>query len=92
MIHVPATAFETNGASLGVSEILPLPVSGLMSERDIQSVALKYSEMDGLLKKSGSGLKAPFMTLSFMALLVIPECKLSDKGLFDGVKFEFIKT
>lgn len=58
---------------------------------EILNIAPEYTKMDGLVKKSGSALKAPFMTLSFMALLAIPECKLSDKGLFDGVKFEFIR-
>ena len=49
-----------------------------------------YDELDKEAKMLGSKLKAPYMTLSFMALLVIPDIKLSDKGLFDGRKFEFI--
>jgi adenine deaminase len=53
-------------------------------------VARQYSEIDRLAKQLGSSLKAPFMTLSFMALLVIPKLKLSDKGFFDGEKFEMI--
>ena len=69
---------------------LPLPVAGLMSERDGFEVAKKYSELDGLAKELGSKLSAPFMTLSFMTLLVIPEIKLSDKGLFDSRKFGFM--
>ncbi len=68
---------------------MPLPVAGLMSLADGNSVAEDYKEIDRLAKKLGTTLHAPFMTLSFMALLVIPALKLSDKGLFDGNKFEF---
>ncbi len=53
-------------------------------------VAEKYTRIDNLVKELGTMLNAPFMTLSFMALLVIPQLKLSDKGLFDGKKFEFV--
>lgn len=70
--------------------ILPLPVAGIMSAEDAYKVAEKYDEMDKLAKKLGSHLQAPFMTLSFMALLVIPSLKLSDKGLFNVDKFEFV--
>jgi len=70
--------------------VLPLPVAGLMSANDGYLVAEKYSQIDALAKQFGSTLRAPFMTLSFMALLVIPALKLSDKGLFDGNKFEFV--
>ncbi len=73
-----------------ISEILALPIAGLMSDKRFDTVAAKYSKLDALAKELGSELSAPFMTLSFMALLVIPEIKLSDKGLFDGRKFEFI--
>jgi adenine deaminase len=69
---------------------LPLPVAGIMSAADGYSVAESYSKMDARAKVLGSNLGAPFMTLSFMALLVIPSLKLSDKGLFDGSKFEFV--
>lgn len=69
--------------------VLPLPVAGIMSNEDGFVVAKKYSEIDAQAKKLGTPLYAPFMTLSFMALLVIPSLKLSDKGLFDGTKFEF---
>lgn len=72
------------------SEMLPLPVAGLMSTGDGYQVAEAYEKLDKEAKKLGSILSSPFMTLSFMALLVIPECKLSDKGLFDGLNFEFI--
>ncbi len=68
---------------------LPLTVAGLMSNEDGFEVAQKYDFMDKKAKELGSGLQAPFMTLSFMALLVIPELKLSDKGLFDGNTFNF---
>ncbi|RLD61371.1 MAG: adenine deaminase [Bacteroidetes bacterium] len=69
--------------------LLPLPVAGIMSDKDGFEVARKYDDLDKAAKALGSTLNAPFMTLSFMALLVIPELKLSDKGLFDGMKFEF---
>jgi adenine deaminase len=69
--------------------VLPLPVAGLMSADDGYKTAAAYEKTDALAKQLGSRLKAPFMTLSFMALLVIPELKLSDEGLFDGSKFEF---
>lgn len=69
---------------------LPLPVAGLMSADDGYQVAEKYAELDRMVKATGSKLRAPFMTLSFMALLVIPHLKLSDKGLFDGDRFTFI--
>lgn len=69
--------------------ILPLPIGGIMSPDDGYFVAKKYTEIDALAKSYGSSLSAPFMTLSFMALLVIPSIKLSDKGLFDGTSFQF---
>lgn len=69
--------------------ILPMPVAGIMSNQDGFMVAEKYETLDGLAKEFGSCLSAPFMTLSFMALLVIPELKLSDQGLFDGKEFKF---
>jgi adenine deaminase len=70
--------------------IVPLPIAGLMSNEDGYKVAELYSLIDKAVKLAGSTLSAPFMTLSFMALLVIPHLKLSDMGLFDGDKFEFI--
>lgn len=69
---------------------LPLPVAGLMSQQPATVVGQRYAEMDQAAKALGATLRAPFMTLSFMALLVIPELKLSDKGLFDGKTFSFI--
>lgn len=70
--------------------LLALPVAGLMSNENGYKIAEQYTEIDKLAKKMGSRLQSPFMTLSFMALLVIPALKLSDKGLFDGDKFELI--
>lgn len=74
----------------GEYQILSLPVAGLMSNANGYIVAEAYTEIDRMAKTMGSKLSAPFMTLSFMALLVIPSLKLSDKGLFDGDKFSFV--
>ena len=68
---------------------VPLPVAGLMSNEDGYEVAAAYKNADALAKRLGSTLYAPFMTLAFMALLVIPELKVSDRGLFDVTKFGF---
>jgi adenine deaminase len=65
-----------------------LPVAGLMSANDPFEVAEQYTQIDQMSKGMGSQLGSPFMTLSFMALLVIPHLKLSDKGLFDGDQFK----
>jgi len=73
----------------GREEILPLPVAGIMANVDRLSVAHRYAELDRLARDLGSGLRSPFMTLSFMALPVIPKLKLTDKGLFDGERFAF---
>jgi adenine deaminase len=70
--------------------VLGLPVAGLMSNENGYHVAAAYTAIDAMAKNLGSKLSAPFMTLSFMALLVIPHVKLSDKGLFDGDAFELI--
>jgi adenine deaminase len=67
--------------------VLGLPVAGLMSNENGYRVAAAYTAIDAMAKSLGSHLSAPFMTLSFMALLVIPHVKLSDKGLFDGDEF-----
>lgn len=72
------------------TDVLPLPVAGLMSNEDGYEVAAAYARLDAKAKALGSKLRAPFMTLSFMALLVIPQLKLSDKGLFDGAQFSFV--
>jgi adenine deaminase len=73
------------------AKVLGLPVAGLMSADDGYAVAEAYTAIDKMTKEElGSTLAAPFMTLSFMALLVIPHLKLSDLGLFDGDKFQFV--
>jgi adenine deaminase len=73
----------------GRRAILPLPIAGLMSAADGYAVARNYTRLDALAKKLGSKFDAPFMTLAFMALLVIPDLKLSDRGLFSGAKWRF---
>ncbi|EMR01464.1 Adenine deaminase [Cesiribacter andamanensis AMV16] len=73
----------------GIEDVLPLPIAGLMSDGDGYSIARQYSRLDRLAKEMGSPLGSPYMSLSFMALLVIPALKLSDKGLFDGEQFRF---
>jgi len=72
-------------------EVQPLPIAGLMSDQSCNRVGSAYAALDKVVKQLGSTLQAPFMTLSFMALLVIPELKLSDRGLFDGHRFELIE-
>lgn len=74
------------------NQILMLPVAGLMSNEDGYKVAKEYTKIDAAAKELGSNLSAPFMTLSFMALLVIPHLKISDKGLFDADNFQFVKA
>lgn len=84
---------ENKGGICAVSDshqyVVPLPVAGIMSDQDAETIGKQYAELDTMAKQLGCQLKAPFMTLSFMALLVIPSLKLSDKGLFDGNVFEF---
>ena len=72
------------------SKMLALPVAGIMSDKNGWEIGKLYQEIDAMAKELGSNLKAPFMTLSFMALLVIPDLKLSDKGLFSGNSFSFV--
>ena len=89
------TLIEHRGGICAVDEenahVLPLPIAGLMSDREGPAVADTYARLDRIAREEfGSPLSAPFMTLSFMALLVIPELKLSDKGLFDGRRFHFV--
>ncbi len=72
------------------THVLPLPIAGIMTNQSAEEVAEAYIRIDKRAKELGSTLKTPFMTLSFMALLVIPELKLSDLGLFDGKSFEFV--
>jgi adenine deaminase len=70
---------------------LPLPFAGLMSDEPGEKVGKRYAKLAEIAKRTGCRMKSPFMTLSFMALLVIPHLKLSDRGLFDGDRFEFVK-
>jgi adenine deaminase len=85
---------ESQGGICVIDEVqihhMALPVAGLMSYESAEFVSNKYAQLDLAAKQLGSTLHAPFMTLSFMALLVIPQLKLSDKGLFDGKKFTFV--
>jgi adenine deaminase len=74
----------------GKKAVLPLPIAGLMSDRDGRVVARRYTALDAAAKRLGSKLDAPFMTLSFMALLVIPDLKLSDRGLFSATQWGFV--
>ncbi|MBC7920141.1 MAG: adenine deaminase [Ferruginibacter sp.] len=87
---------EARGGIAAVSDreeaLLPLPIAGLMSGEDGYRVADQYARLDALAKRMGSPLQAPFMSLSFMALLVIPSLKLSDLGLFDGERFAFTEV
>jgi adenine deaminase len=70
-------------------KIVSLPVAGIMSNLSAEEIGKSYAELDQMAKEMGSKLSAPYMSLSFMALLVIPSLKLSDKGLFDGTSFQF---
>ena len=87
LIEVQGGVAAVNGGDL---KLLPLPVAGIMSAENGYEVAQAYAEITAMSKEMGSLLQAPFMTLSFMALLVIPALKLSDKGLFDGERFTFV--
>ena len=84
---------ETKGGILACVDqrtcLLPLPVGGTMSANIGSVISKQYEEIDAMAKELGSTLKAPFMTLAFMSLLVIPKLKLSDKGLFNGTTFAF---
>jgi adenine deaminase len=70
-------------------KIVSLPVAGIMSDKSGADVGNAYAVLDKMAKEMGSQLRAPYMSLSFMALLVIPSLKLSDKGLFNGDSFQF---
>ncbi len=74
----------------GRSEVLPLPVAGIMSDQPGAVVAAGYEKLSKMAREMGSDIQAPYMLISFMALLVIQRLKISDKGMFDGEKFEFI--
>ena len=84
---------ETKGGICAVTnseeKVVPLPVAGIMSDQNGETIGKDYALLDQMAKKMGCTLNAPYMTLSFMALLVIPSLKLSDKGLFNGSKFKF---
>lgn len=71
--------------------VVPLPIAGLMSDAEPHLISLQYEGANIHTASAGCNLSAPFMTMSFMALLVIPKLKLSDKGLFDAEKFAFVK-
>jgi len=89
VIHHKGALSAANGNEI---KTLPLAVAGLMSDQDAWEVTNKYTDLDQYCKViMGSTLRAPYMSLSFMALLVIPSLKLSDKGLFDGDKFQFMR-
>ena len=75
--------------NLSEEKIVPLPVAGIMSDKSAEEIGKSYAELDAMAKQMGSKLRAPYMSLSFMALLVIPSLKLSDKGLFNGDSFQF---
>lgn len=85
---------ENKGGICAVSDskekIVPLPVAGIMSDKDATTIGKAYAQLNTFAKQLGSTLNAPYMTLSFMALLVIPSLKLSDKGLFNGKDFKFV--
>lgn len=74
----------------GACDVLPLPIAGLMSDRPAEEVGAAYERLSAKARELGSSLEAPFMTLSFMALLVIPALKLGDRGLFDAREFRFV--
>jgi len=84
---------ENKGGICAVStseeKVVSLPVAGIMSNKDGETIGKQYAELDQMAKQMGATLRAPYMTLSFMALLVIPSLKLSDKGLFNGTDFKF---
>jgi len=72
------------------TDILKLPVAGIMSDMPVTAMAHRYERLTETVKSLGCRLDAPYMTLSFMALLVIPELKMSDRGLFDGLAFRHV--
>ena len=94
MAHALNLLMDARGGLVAVTptdtQLLPLPVAGLMSDADGYEIATAYTRLDALAKAMGSTLGSPFMSLSFLALLVIPSLKLSDRGLFDGERFWFV--
>lgn len=93
IIHALNSLIAHKGGLCAATEdqahVLALPVAGIMSDQDLVTVAGEYHALENIAREFGATLTAPFMTLSFMALLVIPELKLGDKGLFDGNAFAF---
>lgn len=84
---------DTKGGLSAVSsstiKTIPLPIAGLMSDQSVEIIGNQYKEISAFVRDHGCQLTAPFMTLSFMALLVIPKIKMSDLGMFDAETFEF---
>ena len=84
---------ENKGGICAISnseeKVVSLPIAGIMSDKGGKTIGMQYASLDKMAKEMGSELHAPYMTLSFMSLLVIPSLKLSDKGLFDGSSFKF---
>ena len=74
----------------GEVDLLPLPIAGLMSDKSAEYVAEKYASIEKLIKANGSRLSSPLMNLSFLALLVIPDLKINERGLFDFKTFAFV--
>ncbi|MDN3506969.1 MAG: adenine deaminase [Simkaniaceae bacterium] len=90
LCNVVNSVIDAKGGVATSHSVLPLPIAGLMSDLDGEEVAVLYGNLDEAAKDLGSELKAPFMTLAFMALLVIPALKMSDLGLFDCKSFSLI--
>lgn len=86
----PGSGSDSDGGP-GLCHLLPLPIAGIMSDRDGREVGTRYAELTARARALGCPLTSPLMTLSFMALLVIPDLKLSDRGLFDGRHFRFVQ-
>ncbi|MCF8357528.1 MAG: adenine deaminase [Prolixibacteraceae bacterium] len=87
---------ESKGGLVAVNgnetHLLPLPIGGIMSDKSCEEVSRQYKSLNNIAKEMGCKIHAPFMTLSFMSLLVIPEIKIGDMGLFDVNKFSFINV
>ncbi len=96
MAEVVNKIVENNGGLVAISgghyESLKLPVAGLMSSRKVDEVSYESCILHGMVKDMGCKLNTPFMTLSFMALLMIPKLKISDKGLFDVDNYKFVNV
>ena len=96
LVRVINTLIEAKGgvgvSNNGTTDILPLPIAGLMSTLTAEEISEKYQALDDQVKALGCPLKAPFITLSFMALPVIPELKLTDRGLVDVNAFNFTEV